>query len=215
METKRHLTLALAKGRLSDQALDLLDQAGLDTRVAREGGRKLILRDEEAGVTFIMAKPADVPTYVEYGAADLGFVGKDTILEENRQLYEVLDLKFGACKLAICGPEKLRGKLDHMPGKRVATKYPNITRRYYADKKRESVEVIKLNGSIEIAPLIGLSDVILDIVESGRTLKENNLVVLEDVAQISARLVVNRVSMKIKADRIQSLIKRLRHELTA
>lgn len=200
------LTIALAKGRLADQAVDLLEAAGVDCQVVREKSRKLIMEDEKTGLRFILAKPADVPTYVDYGAADIGIVGKDTLLEEGRSLYEVLNLGFGACRLCVCGPPSLEGRLDQLPNKRVATKYPRIARAYFEGKRRESVEIIRLNGSVELAPLVGLAEVIVDIVESGRTLAENGLIVLETIAPISARMVVNRVSMKMKADRINELI---------
>lgn len=204
------LTIALSKGRLADQTLDLMEKAGYDVTAAREKSRKLILEDQEAGLRFILAKPSDVPTYVEYGAADIGVVGKDTLLEEGRQLYEVLDLGLGKCRMCVAGPASLKDKLDEIPNKRVGTKYPNITRNYFEGVKKESVEIIKLNGSVELAPLTGLAEVIVDIVESGRTLYENGLDVLETVADISARLVVNRVSMKMKADEIKPMISRLR-----
>ena len=207
------LTIALSKGRLADQTLDLMEKAGYDVTAAREKSRKLILEDQEAGLRFILAKPSDVPTYVEYGAADIGVVGKDTLLEEGRQLYEVLDLGLGKCRMCVAGPASLKDKLDEIPNKRVGTKYPNITRNYFEGVKKESVEIIKLNGSVELAPLTGLAEVIVDIVESGRTLYENGLDVLETVADISARLVVNRVSMKMKADEIKPMISRLRDAL--
>ncbi len=207
------LTIALSKGRLAEQAIELLEQAGYDCSAAKEDTRRLILEDETNGLRFIMAKPADVPTYVEYGAADIGVVGKDTLLEEGRQLYEVLDLGFGACRMCVCGPVALLGKLNSIPNKRVATKYPRIAREYFEINKRESVEIIKLNGSVELAPLIGLAEVIVDIVESGRTLRENGLDVLETIADISARMVVNRVSMKMKADRVNPLIQAVRQQL--
>lgn len=207
------LTIALSKGRLAEQAIELLEKAGYDCTAAKEKSRKLILEDEKQGLRFILAKPADVPTYVEYGAADIGVVGKDTLLEEGRQLYEVIDLGFGKCRMCVCGPKELKGKLDTIPNKRVSTKYPNITRAYFEDDKRESVEIIKLHGSIELAPLIGLSDVIVDIVETGRTLIENGLDVLETVADISARVVVNRVSMKMKASEIKPMIEALKKQV--
>lgn len=207
------LTIALSKGRLADQTLDLMEKSGYDVTAAREKSRKLILEDQEAGLRFILAKPSDVPTYVEYGAADIGVVGKDTLLEEGRQLYEVLDLGLGKCRMCVAGPASLKDKLDEIPNKRVGTKYPNITRNYFEGVKKESVEIIKLNGSVELAPLTGLAEVIVDIVESGRTLYENGLDVLETVADISARLVVNRVSMKMKADEIKPMISRLRDAL--
>lgn len=208
------LTIALSKGRLADQAIELFELSGFDCTAAKDKSRRLILEDEAKKVRFIMAKPADVPTYVEYGAADIGVVGKDTLLEENRQLYEVLNLGFGACRMCVCGPAELRDKLDSIPNKRVGTKYPNITRTYFENNKRESVEVIKLNGSVELAPLIGLSEIIVDIVESGRTLRENGLDVLEIIADISARMIVNRVSMKMKADRINPLIKAVQNQIS-
>ena len=207
------ITIALSKGRLAEKALDLLEAAGYDVSAGREESRKLILEDEKTGLRFIMAKPSDVPTYVEYGAADIGVVGKDTLLEEGRNLYEVIDLGFGACRMCVCGPVSLKGKLDQIPNKRVASKYPNITRAYFEGTKKESVEIIKLNGSVELAPLIGLSEVIVDIVESGRTLKENGLDVLEVVADISARVVVNRVSMKMKEAGILPMIDALRKQV--
>ncbi len=207
------LTIALSKGRLAEQTLDLLQAAGYDTRCARSGSRRLILEDPEAGLRFILAKPADVPTYVEYGAADIGVVGKDTLLEEGRRLHEVLNLGFGACRMCVAGPAALRGRLDAIPNKRVATKYPRIARDWFERKKRESVEIIKLNGSVELAPLVGLSEVIVDIVESGRTLAENGLEVLETIADVSARMVVNRVSLKMKSERIGALVSAVRAEL--
>lgn len=207
------ITIALSKGRLAEQALDLLEKAGYDVTAGREKSRKLILEDPSTGLRFILAKPADVPTYVEYGAADLGVVGKDTLLEEGRQLYEVIDLGFGKCRMCVAGPAELKGKLDTIPNKRVGTKYPNITRAYFEGVKKESVEIIKLNGSVELAPLIGLSEVIVDIVESGRTLYENGLDVLETVADISARVVVNRVSMTMKSDEIKPMIAKLKEQV--
>ena len=207
------ITIALSKGRLAQKALDLLEAAGYDVSAGREESRKLILEDEKTGLRFIMAKPADVPTYVEYGAADIGVVGTDTLLEEGRNLYEVIDLGFGACRMCVCGPVSLKGKLDQIPNKRVASKYPNITRAYFEGTKKESVEIIKLNGSVELAPLIGLAEVIVDIVESGRTLKENGLDVLEVVADISARVVVNRVSMKMKESEIVPMLDALRKQV--
>ena len=207
------ITIALSKGRLADKAIELLESAGYNCAAAKQQTRKLILEDKEAGLRFIMAKPADVPTYVEYGAADIGVVGKDTLMEENRQLYEVIDRRFGDWRVCVCGPENLKGRLDRIPNKRVGTKYPNITREYFEKTKRESVEIIKLNGSVELAPLIGLAEVIVDIVESGRTLRENGLDVLETIADVSARMVVNRVSMKMKAAEIVPMLDALREKL--
>ncbi|MDX1359312.1 MAG: ATP phosphoribosyltransferase [Clostridia bacterium] len=209
----KYLTIALPKGRLAELTLELLEKAGIQFKSTDVKSRKLIIEDDENLLRFFMAKPSDVPVYVEYGVADLGVVGKDTLMEESRDLYEVLNLGFGACRMAVAGPAELMGKLDEIPDKRVATKYPNIARDYFELVKKESIEVIKLNGSVELAPLVGLSEVIVDIVESGRTLKENNLVVLEEICDISARLVVNKVSMKMKNDRIRNLIDGLREEL--
>ena len=208
-----YITIALPKGRLADQTLDLLEAAGYDCSSAREPSRRLILEDEAAGLRFILAKPADVPTYVDYGAADIGVVGKDTLLEEGRRLYEVLDLGFGQCRLCVCGFPWMKDKLHLLPNKRVATKYPAVARHYFETVRCESVEIIKLNGSVELAPLTGLAEVIVDIVESGRTLKENGLDVLEPIVDISARMVVNRVSMKMKAARINAMIAAVRDVL--
>ena len=175
--------------------------------------RKLIFVNEELKLRFFLAKGPDVPTYVEYGAADIGIVGKDTILEENRKLYEVLDLGYGACRMCVCGPESARGYLQHNQLIRVATKYPNIAKDYFYNKKHQTVEIIKLNGSIELAPIVGLSEVIVDIVETGSTLRENGLQVLEEVCPLSARMVVNQVSMKMENERITKLITDLRNYL--
>lgn len=204
------LTIALAKGRLGDKAVALLEQAGCDCSVVKQESRKLILEDPEQKLRFILAKPVDVATYVAYGVADIGIVGKDSLLESRTDLYEVLDLDYGHCRLAVCGRVSDAASWDSIPNKRVATKYPNVAREYFSDIRHESVEIIKLNGSIELAPLIGLADVIVDIVESGRTLKENHMQVFDDIAPVSARMVVNRVSMKMKSRRIRPLIDALR-----
>ncbi len=209
----RYLTIALSKGRLTDMSVELFEAIGIDCTELKSSSRKLILTDEKNKIKFFLAKPSDVPTYVEYGAADIGIVGKDTLLEEGRHLYEVLNLGFAACRMVVAGPAELMGKLDQLTNKRVATKYPRIAREYFEHKRKESIEVIKLNGSIELAPLVGLSEVIVDLVESGRTLKENGLVVLDTIADISARMVVNRVSMKMESEHINSIIEKLRKEL--
>ena len=211
---ERYITFALCKGRLANRTMELLEQVGVSLEeIHDKNTRKLIFVDEVNKFRFFLAKGPDVPTYVEYGAADIGVVGKDTLLEEGRQLYEVLDLGVGKCRMCVAGPASLKDKLDEIPNKRVGTKYPNITRNYFEGVKKESVEIIKLNGSVELAPLTGLAEVIVDIVESGRTLYENGLDVLETVADISARLVVNRVSMKMKADEIKPMISKLREAL--
>jgi len=188
----------------------MLEKAGVDCSELKQESRKLIFTDEKNRIKFFLAKPADVPTYVEYGAADIGIVGKDTLLEEGRNLYEVLNLKIAACKMCVAGPKDLEGKMDSLTITRVATKYPEIAKEYFRHKRRESVEIIKLNGSVELAPLVGLSEVIVDLVETGKTLKENGLVILDTIADISARLIVNRVSMKMERERINSLIVNLR-----
>jgi len=209
----RYLMIALSKGRLTDLTIGFFEAIGIDCTELKNSSRKLILTDEKNKIKFFLAKPGDVPTYVEYGAADIGIVGKDTLLEEGRHLYEVLNLGFGACRMVVAGPAELQGKLDQMNNKRVATKYPRIAREYFEHKKRESIEVIKLNGSVELAPLVGLSEVIVDLVETGRTLKENGLVILDTIADISARMIVNRVSMKMESDRINQIIEGIRKQL--
>ena len=209
----RYITIALSKGRLTDLTMDLLEGAGIDCSELKGNSRKLILSDEKNRIRFFLAKPADVPVYVEYGAADIGIVGKDTLLEEGRDLYEVLNLGFASCKMCVAGPKELEGKMDSISISRVATKYPEVARMYFRHKRRESVEIIKLSGSVELAPLVGLSEVIVDLVETGRTLKENGLVVLDTIADISARMVVNRVSMKMENERISRLIEAIRKQL--
>jgi ATP phosphoribosyltransferase len=209
----RYLTIALSKGRLTDLSIELFEAIGIDCTELKSSTRKLILSDETNKIKFFLAKPADVPTYVEYGAADIGIVGKDTLLEEGRNLYEVLNLGFAACRMVVAGPAELEGKLDQLANKRVATKYPRIAREYFEHKRKESIEVIKLNGSVELAPLVGLSEVIVDVVESGRTLKENGLIVLDTIADISARMVVNRVSLKMESERINRIIEGFRKQL--
>ena len=211
----RYLTIALTKGRLADQTLNLFEKAGVSVSCMREKDtRKLIFTNEEQKIRFFLAKGPDVPTYVEYGAADLGVSGYDTILEEGRKLYEVLDLGIGKCRMCVCGPESARELLDHNAPIRVATKYPNIAKDYFYNRRRQTAEIIKLSGSIELAPIVGLSDVIADIVETGTTLKENGLGVLDEICQLSARVVVNQVSMKMENERISRLIRALR-EVTA
>ncbi len=206
------ITIALAKGRLASETIRILEQCDVDCSELQEDSRKLIYYDHKNGYRFLLVKPSDVPVYVEHGVADIGVAGKDTLLEVNAPLYEMLDLELGKCRLCVCGfPDEQKRAITtaHL---RVATKYPRIAREYYT-KRGETVEIIKLNGSIEIAPLLGLSDVIVDIVESGRTLKENGLDVLEEVCHCSARVVVNRVSLKTKGRKIQSLIEKMRKEV--
>jgi len=201
------LTIALAKGRLAEKAMERFAAIGYDcSEIHDKKSRKLIFENSEKKVKFFLAKPGDVPTYVEYGAADLGVAGKDTLLEENRDLYEVYDFGFGKCHLAVAGPENLS---IHRNGLRVATKYPAIAADYF-ENQGITIELIRLGGSIELAPIVGLSDVIVDIVETGSTLAENGLVVLEEICHLSARLIVNRVSMKLEHERIADIIRRLK-----
>lgn len=216
MSKDRYLTFALGKGRLADKTLALLEQIGITCQEMRDKNtRKLIFVNEEQKLKFFLSKGPDVPTYVEYGAADIGIVGKDTIIEEARNIYEVLDLNFGKCKMCVCGPESARELLKHHELIRVATKYPKIAKNYFYNKKHQTVEIIKLNGSIELAPIVGLSEVIVDIVETGSTLRENGLSVLEEVCSLSARMVVNQVSMKMENERITKLITDLKSVILA
>ena len=203
MEDIRYLTFALGKGRLAKQTLEAFEKLGITCQEMKDKNtRKLIFTNEDLKLKFFLAKGPDVPTYVEYGAADIGVVGKDTILEEARNIYEVLDLGFGKCRMCVCGPKEAEVLLQHHELIRVATKYPRIAKNYFYNKKHQTVEIIKLNGSIELAPIVGLSEVIVDIVETGSTLKENGLNVLEEVCPLSARMVVNQVSMKMENERI-------------
>ena len=207
----RYLTFALAKGRLANKSLDLFEKIGITCEEMKDKDtRKLIFTNEELGYRFFLAKANDVPTYVEYGAADIGIVGRDTILEEGRKVHEVLDLGYGKCRMCICGPKEAEDLLKHHELIRVATKYPNIAKDYFYNVKHQTVEIIKLNGSIELAPIVGLSEVICDIVETGSTLRENGLTVLEEVCPLSARMIVNPVSMRMESERIKDLIQRLR-----
>ena len=210
---KEYVTVALAKGRLAELSVDIFETLGFDVAEMKTKTRKLIFTDEKRKFKFILVKASDVPTYVEYGAADIGVVGKDTLLESGKDLYEVLDLGFGACKMAVAGPVEMKGKLEGRNIMKVASKYPNIAREYFHKVKGQTVDIIKLNGSIELGPLVGLSEVIVDIVESGKTLKENGLEVLEDICPLSARLVVNRVSMKLHREEIIKLINNIKGEL--
>lgn len=211
MGEERYLTFALGKGRLANKTLELLEQIGITCEEMKDkSSRKLIFVNEELKLRFFLSKGPDVPTYVEYGAADIGVVGKDTIMEENRRVYEVLDLGFGKCRMCVCGPESAKDLLSHHERIRVATKYPLIARDYFYNKKHQTVDIIKLNGSVELGPIVGLSDVIVDIVETGSTLKENGLMVLEEICPLSARMIVNQVSMQMENERIRDLIMRLK-----
>lgn len=210
----RYLTFALTKGRLADQTLGLLKKAGINCKEMEDKKtRKLIFVNEELKLKFFLAKGPDVPTYVEYGAADIGVVGKDTIVEEGRKVHEVLDLGFGKCQMCVCGPKEAEELLEHHELIRVATKYPNIAKDYFYNQNHQTVEIIQLHGSIELAPIVGLSEVIVDIVETGATLRENGLSVLRSVCPLSARMIVNPVSMRMENDRIRKLILDLRRIL--
>ena len=196
----RYLTFALGKGRLAKQTLELFEKIGITCEEMKDkDSRKLIFTNEELKLRFFLAKGPDVPTYVEYGAADIGVVGKDTILEE--------------CKMCVCGYKDAAPLLQHHELIRVATKYPNIAKDYFYNTKHQTVEIIKLNGSIELAPIVGLSEVIVDIVETGSTLRENGLEVLEEVCPLSARMIVNPVSMRMESARIKDLLTRLREQV--
>ncbi len=203
----RYLTFALAKGRLARKTLDIFEKIGITCEEMKDPDtRKLIFTNEELKLRFFLAKASDVPTYVEYGAADIGVVGLDTILEEGRNLLEVMDLGFGKCRMCVCGPESAKEVLKRNEIIRVASKYPNIAKDYFNNKKNQTVEIIKLNGSVELAPIVGLSEVIVDIVETGTTLRENGLDVLEEICPLSARMVVNQVSLRMEHARIQKLL---------
>ena len=211
MSEDRYLTFALGKGRLANKTLELLEQIGITCEEMKDkNSRKLIFVNEEKKLKFFLAKGPDVPTYVEYGAADIGVVGKDTILEENRRVYEVLGLGFGKCRRCVCGPASAKELLLHHERIRVASKYPIIAKDYFYNKKHQTVDIIKLNGSVELGPIVGLSDVIVDIVETGSTLKENGLEVLEEICPLSARMIVNQVSMQMETERIRTLISQLK-----
>lgn len=214
MKEERYLTFALGKGRLANKTMELLEEIGITCEEMKDKeSRKLIFVNEELKLKFFLAKGPDVPTYVEYGAADIGVVGKDTILEENRRVYEVLDLGYGKCRMCVCGPESARELLQHHEMIRVASKYPNIAKDYFYNKKHQTVDIIKLNGSVELGPIVNLSDVIVDIVETGSTLRENGLLVLEEICPLSARMIVNQVSMQMETERIRGLITALKEKL--
>ena len=210
----RYLTFALGKGRLVKDTMELLNKCGIECEeVLDKKTRKLIFTNKELGLKFFLAKGPDVPTYVEYGAADIGIVGADTILEENRRVYEVLDLGFGKCRMCVCGPHDAKRLLEHREMIRVASKYPNIAKDYFFNKKHQTVDIIKLNGSVELGPIVNLSDVIVDIVETGSTLRENGLEVLEEICPLSARVIVNQVSMQMETERIRKLINAMKENL--
>ena len=207
------LRIALTKGRLQDKSVELFESAGLDCSPVRHPGRRLIHALPNYPLDAVLAKAPDVITYVEHGVCDLGVVGKDTILERGGAFYEVLDLGFGKCRMCVCGPREARELLQHHERIRVASKYPNIAREYFYNKKHQTVDIIKLNGSVELGPLVELSDVIVDIVETGGTLKENGLEVLEEICPLSARMIVNPVSMRMESTRIKNLLTQLKTQI--
>lgn len=212
---EHYLTFALGKGRLASKTLEIFEQLGITCEEMKDkNSRKLIFVNEELKMKFFLAKGPDVPTYVELGSADIGVVGSDTVMEENRNVYEVLDLGFGKCRMCVCGPASAREKLSHHERIRVASKYPNIAKDYFYNKKHQTVDLIKLNGSVELGPLVELSDVIVDIVETGSTLRENGLEVLEEVCPLSARMIVNPVSMQMEKERIRELVLKIRGYLS-
>ncbi len=202
------ITFALAKGRLAKEAMGILKTIGIRCTEMEEESRKLLFTSDDGNFRFFLSKASDVPTYVDYGVADIGIVGKDTILEENRDVYEVLDLGFGKCHMAVAGEPSKKELLEGGGFLRVATKYPYIAKKYF-EKTNRPVEIIKLNGSVELGPIVGLSDVIVDIVESGKTLEENGLVVLEKIVPLSARCIVNTASLKVKHDEIRTLLNQI------
>ncbi|KRU24623.1 ATP phosphoribosyltransferase HisG [Clostridium sporogenes] len=206
MITLKNVKIALTKGRLEKKAIEIFKTININTRELQDKGRKLIFNceNEEYNIELFLVKAKDVETYVEYGAADIGIVGKDTLMETNKEFYEVLDLNVGKCKFALAALPSF--KLDQgYNRKKIATKYPNIAREYFR-KKGMDVELIKIEGSVELGPIVGLADAIVDIVETGNTLRENGLVVVEDICEISARMIVNKASMKTKKDEIIKII---------
>lgn len=205
-----YLTIALPKGKLFAPAAGLLAELGYTAEGLKEDSRKLVIANDEKKVRFIITKTADLPTYVEYGAADIGIIGKDVLLEESKDVYELLDLKFGLCRMVVAVPEALQQeKLADYAHMRVATKYPVIAERFFRENGIQT-EIVKLNGSIELAPMVGLAEIIVDLVETGKTLKENKLVEAATIHAATARFICNRVSFKMKFDRINALTEDLR-----
>lgn len=210
---EEYITVALPKGKLFKRSVELLAKVGYSADNVKEDSRKLIITNEAAKVRFIITKTVDLPTYVEYGAADIGIIGEDVLLEEHKDVYELLDLGFGRCRLMLAVPESARRpQLSDYAHLRVATKYPHCAKAYF-DKLGIQTEIIKLNGSIELGPLIGLSELIVDIVETGTTLKANKLVEVDSIYTATARLIANRVSFKLKFDRMHKLVEDLRRVL--
>ena len=201
------LNIALPKGRLGDKTYDLFYKIGYRCDEIKSDNRKLVFENEEKNVRYLLVKPSDVGIYVEKGVADIGVVGKDILLENDYDIYELMDLKLGICKISIAALNNYKENSEKKL--KIATKYVNIARKYYSSINREA-DIIKLNGSIELAPVLGLSDVIVDIVETGNTIKENNLKVIGDIKDISARLIANKTSYKFKTDKINDIIEKLK-----
>lgn len=206
-DMKEKIKFALAKGRLAEKSVDILEKCGIDCRCILEPSRKLVMSDASGQFEFIFVKPSDVPIYVEHGVADIGVVGKDTLMEEGRDVYELIDLGFAKCRLCLAGYADT-DLSSYRNSLKVATKYVNVAKDYF-DSKGQNAEIIPLHGSIELGPIVGLSDIILDIVESGKTLEENDLCVLGEIAKCSARLIVNKVSLKTKAAEIKPLVTKI------
>lgn len=205
-----YLTIALPKGKLFTPSAEILAKIGYTAEGLSEKSRKLVITNEEKKIKFIITKTVDLPTYVEYGAADIGIIGKDILLEENKDVYELLDLKYGLCRLMVAVPESLlQEKLSDYAHMRVATKFPRVAENFFNGKGIQ-MEFIKLNGSIELGPMVGLAEIIVDIVETGRTLKENNLIEIAQITNATARFIANRVSFKMKFDRINQMVEDLR-----
>ncbi len=207
---KSMLNIALPKGRLGEKVYAMFEEAGFECPSIRENNRKLIFENEEKGIRYFWVKPSDVAIYVEHGAADIGVAGKDILLEYEPDIYELLDMELGKCRMAVAGMKDFRDNTQKTL--RVATKFTNIAKTYYASKGRE-IDIIHLNGSIEIAPILGLSDVIVDIVETGTTLKENNLEVLEEIVPISARLIANKANFKFKSEQIEKILESMTRQV--
>lgn len=201
------ITIAMSRGRLLTEAVELFAKAGIDIQAVTKDSRKLIFDFDDLGLKILITRPSDVPSYVEYGAADCGIVGKDTLLESSSNLYEPLDLKIGKCRLVVAAPNGF--SMQNRTSLRIGTKYPKVTSDFFV-AKGISPEIVKLNGSVELAPLAGLSDVIVDLTASGETLKTNNLFEIESIAEITARVVVNKVSLKVKSKEIRTLIEKLK-----
>lgn len=212
MENKKTLRIALTKGRIEEGAIDIFEAAGIDCSQLLNKGRKLIFSKEDCNIEFVLVKAADVLTYIEYGAVDIGVVGKDTLMEQNKSFYEVLDLRFGCCKFSVAGPKGSKF-YEGYNKKKIATKYPNVARNYFR-KIGQDVEIIKIEGSVELAPILGLADAIVDIVETGTTLKENGLEIYEDICSISARMIVNIASIKMKKNEIEEIIEKIQGEVS-